>query len=50
MQNNENDYKGAEREERKKNKKKIVLRSKKEFCKGSFIYDIRNIHKHPMLV
>ena len=51
MQNNKNNYKGAEREERKKNKtKKITSKRKKEFGKGLFIYDIRNIHKHPVLV
>ena len=49
MQNNENNYKGAEREERKKNKK-VIFNSKKECGKGSFLYDVRNIHKHPILV
>ena len=29
MQNNENDYKGAEREERKKNKKKNHIKEQK---------------------
>ena len=53
MQNNENNYKRAEKEERKKNKqkkKKITFNSKKECGKGSFIYDVRTIHEHPILV
>ena len=40
MQNNENNYEGAESEERKKNKI-IISNSKKEFGKGSFIDDVR---------
>ena len=38
-QNNENNYEGAEKEERKKNK--IISNSKKEFGEGSFINDVR---------
>ena len=39
MQNSENNYDGAERKERKKNKI-IIFNSKKGFGKGSFIYDV----------
>ena len=31
-------------ENRERKKKKIIFKSGKEFGKGSFIYDIRNIH------
>ena len=41
MQNNDNSYKEAEREERKENKK-IIFNSKREFGKEYFIYDVRN--------
>ena len=37
-----------EKEERKT--EQIIFNSKKEFVKGSFIYDVRTIHKHPILV
>ena len=40
MQNNENNCEGAEIEERKKNKI-LISSSKREFGKGSFLYDIR---------
>ena len=36
--------------ERRYKEKKIIFKSKKELGKGSFIKDIRNIHKHPILV
>ena len=39
MQNNENNCEGADREERKKNKI-LISNSKREFGKGSFIYDV----------
>ena len=47
MQSNEDNYKGEEREEIKEKKN---LSTKKELGKRSFIYDIRNIHKHPIFV
>ena len=40
MQNKGNNYKGARRKERQ-NKKKIISNFKKEFAKGSYIYDVR---------
>ena len=39
MQNNENNCEGADIEERKKNKI-LISSSKREFGKGSFLYDI----------
>ena len=41
MQNNENTYEEADREERKKHKKNI-FNSKNEFGKWPFIYDVCN--------
>ena len=38
MQNNENNYEGEERERKTK---KYEFNSKKDFGKGSFIYDVR---------
>ena len=40
MQNNENNYEGVEKEERKKNKT-IILNSEKESGKRSLMYDVR---------
>ena len=34
----------------KKERKKIIFKREKELGKGRFIYDIRNIHIHPILV
>ena len=40
MQNNENNYEGVEKEERKKNKT-IILNSEKESGNRSLMYDVR---------
>ena len=40
MQNHEDNYERAEREERKKNKQ-IIVNSKKNLVKESFIYDVQ---------
>ena len=44
MQNNEKNYDRAESEEKRKTKK-IIFKSKSEFGKGSFIYDVRKNSK-----